>query len=1177
MMGKNNFVHLHVHSEYSLLDGATRINELIDKVCEYNMPAVAITDHGVMYGAIEFYQRAKKSKIKPIIGCEAYLAPGSRWRKQAHRNNREGMSYHLTLLARNNDGYKNLMKLVSLGFIEGFYYKPRIDKELLREYSEGIIGLSGCYTSETSTYIRNGRIDKAEKALEEFVEIFGKDNFYIELQDSGIPDQKHINKVLLELSKKCAIPIVATNDVHYLNKEDSRAHDVLLCIQTGSTINDTKRLKFSTQEYYLKSYEQMKQIFSDFPGALENSLEIAERCNVNLKFGLNLIPPFDIPDSSTPDKYLEKLCNEGIRKKYKEATDEVKNRLARELDVIEKMGFSEYFLIVWDFVSFAKKNNIRVGPGRGSAAGSIVSYLLNITDIEPLKYGLLFERFLNEERNSMPDIDIDFCYEKRDEVIKYVTKKYGERRVAQLITFGTMAARQSIRDAGRVLEMQYSEVDKIAKMVPMDLNITIDKSLKIVPELQEMYENDEKIREVINTAISLEGIARQDSIHAAGVVISSEDLYNYTPIQKKGDGEIVTQFKMEDIQKIGLLKMDFLGLRTLSLIDKTLFLIKKAKNVDLDINNVSLKDKKTFDMLRQGECLGVFQLESTGMRELVLNLKPTEFEDLVALLALYRPGPLQSGMVNDFVESKNKKKKTEYIDPHLKPILESTHGIILYQEQVMRIASELAGFSMSEADILRSAISKKKRKLLEKQRNKFIEGAKNNGIDDTIAEKIFELINHFAEYGFNKSHSTAYAMISYQTAYLKANYPVEFMAALLSIRMGSQEKVAQYVNETRRLGIDLLPPDINECYSDFTVIGDSVRFGLSAIKNIGSNVINEIVEERKKGGRFESFINFCERINNSVLNKKTIESLIKSGTFYSMGQSRKYLLENYEKIVEEIIKIKKDRDIGQFSLFDVNGSSEDEFHISKALIYDEDYGEFPQKELLNFEKEMLGFYISGHPLLEYQDIFSNLTPIAELSEGKDRSTQCIGGVVNKVKSIFTKNGKLMYFVNLEDTSDSVEVVVFPTVVEKYKENIREDNIIKVKGRLDKKEDQVKFIAAEVEDLAKVRKEKKEIGNSNAGKLKSGKEINGTSTEKFKDRDEVVFSVKKSYLNREFINKFSEIIKQNPGKVSVELKIINGSDGLVEKKYRLPSGYKVNLTRTFLNQLQENFHSRLNIE
>jgi len=885
-MVKDNFVHLHVHSEYSLLDGATRIKGLVEKAARLGMPAVALTDHGVMYGAVEFYRAAKKAGIKPIIGCEVYMAPKSRFEKQATKGKREDTSYHLTLIATNNQGYQNLMRLVSFGFLEGFYYKPRIDMELLEKYHEGLIGLSGCIAGEIPKHIISGDDEAASRTLERLTGIFGKDNFYLELQDSGIPEQKIANNGLIKLSKKYDIPLVATNDVHYLEKEDNSFHDVLLCIQTGSTINETDRLKFSTDQYYFKDFQEMSGLFPEQEEAIKNTLKIAQRCNTELEFGMDLIPAFKTPGDIKPEKYLEELCSEGAKTRYGDISEKVEARMKKELDVIEKMGFAQYFLIVWDFVHYAKENGIRVGPGRGSAAGSIVSYCLGITDIDPIEHGLLFERFLNEERRSMPDIDIDFCYEKRSQVIKYVTEKYGEKRVAQLITFGTMAARQAIRDAGRVMEVTYAEVDRIAKMIPMELNVTIKNSLEMAPELREVYDNDYRMKEVIDMAISLEGIARQDSIHAAGVVISAEDLYNYTPIQRESDSDIVTQYKMEDIQEIGLLKMDFLGLRTLSLIDKALFLIKKTINVDIDINKVTLDDKKTYKMLSEGDCLGVFQLESSGMRELVVNLKPDKFEDLVALLALYRPGPLQSGMVNDFVESKNGRKKIEYPHPSLKPILEDTYGIILYQEQVMGIASELAGFSMSEADILRGAISKKKRKLLSEQKHKFIDGAKSRGIEEEISTRIFELVNHFAEYGFNKSHSAAYAMISYQTAYLKANYPVQFMAAILSIRMGNQDKVAQYVHDTRRMGITVLPPDINESFSDFTVVEDSIRFGLSAIKNVGTNVIESIEEERKNNGKFTDFIDFCERVETTVLNRKTLESLIKSGTFDSLDQSR---------------------------------------------------------------------------------------------------------------------------------------------------------------------------------------------------------------------------------------------------------------------------------------------------
>ncbi|MEA2016061.1 MAG: DNA polymerase III subunit alpha [Actinomycetota bacterium] len=1159
-MKKDNFVHLHVHSEYSLLDGASKIDKLIEKARQFNMPAVALTDHGVMYGIIEFYNQAKKAGIKPIIGCEVYLAPKSRWNKKLERGKKEDISYHMTLLAENNEGYQNLMKLVSLGFLEGFYYKPRVDKELLQEYSRGIIALSGCISGEIPKHIVSGRIDEAKKALEEYVEIFGSDNFYLELQDSGIPEQKNINKILYDLSLEYNIPVVATNDIHYLEKSDSKAHDVLLCIQTGSTINEPGRMKFPTDEYYFKNFDQMKEIFKQYPGAIENTVKIAERCNVKLKFDMNLIPFFEVPDKLTPDKYLKKLCYEGVKERYGNLKEIVDKRIKREMEVINKMGFSEYFLIVWDFVKFAKSKNIRVGPGRGSAAGSIVSYLLGITDIEPLKYDLLFERFLNEERRSMPDIDIDFCYEKRDEVIKYVTKKYGEKRVAQLITFGTMAARQAIRDAGRVLEVPYAEVDRIAKMVPMELNMTIKNSLEMVPELNEIYTNNEKIREVIDTAISLEGISRQDSIHAAGVVISSEDLYNYTPIQKENEGDIVTQYKMEDIQKIGLLKMDFLGLKTLSLIDKTLFLIKKTKNVEIDINNIDIDDKKIFNMLSEGECLGIFQLESSGMRELVMNLKPVKFEDLIALLALYRPGPLQSGMVSDFVESKNGRKKINYLHPSLKKILESTYGIILYQEQVMRIASELAGFSMSEADILRGAISKKKRSLLSKQKSKFIEGARKRGIEENISEKIFKLVNHFAEYGFNKSHSAAYAMISYQTAYLKANYPVEFMAALLSIRMGSQEKVAQYVNETRRMGIMVLPPDINESFTDFTVVEDSIRFGLSAIKNVGTNVIESIERERKENGRIKNFMDFCERVDSSVLNKKTIESLIKSGTFDSLGMSRKYLLENYEKTIEEVLKIRKNREIGQYSLFEVNGGEKEEMSAASYNKKEERFREFSKKELLNFEKEMLGLYISGHPLFEYRDSLSRITPINTLGSLEDRTNVEIGGIISRVKIMYTKKDQQMSFIELEDFDDNIEVIVFPSTFTKYRELITEEKIVGIKGRLDKKEDQIKILAGEFEELVK------------------DKQVNRSQKELINEKsDRIVFTVNKCDINKNLINQFYDILRRNEGFSEVEFRITGRDSKDIEKVYKLPSDYRVNLNKEMENNLRQIFGNKIRWE
>ena len=1156
-MVKDNFVHLHVHSEYSLLDGATRIKGLVEKAASLGMPAVALTDHGVMYGVVEFYKAAKKAGIKPIIGCEVYMAPKSRFEKQASKGKREDTSYHLTLLAANNHGYQNLMRLASFGFLEGFYYKPRIDMELLEKYHEGLIALSGCIAGEIPRHIISGDDEAAARTLERFTGIFGKDNFYLELQDSGIPEQKIANDGLIKLSKKYGIPLVATNDVHYLEKEDNSFHDVLLCIQTGSTINETDRLKFSTDQYYFKDFQEMSGLFPEQEEAIKNTLKIAQRCNTELEFGMDLIPAFKTPGDIEPEKYLEELCSEGAKARYGSISKEVEARMKKELDVIEKMGFAQYFLIVWDFVHFAKENGIRVGPGRGSAAGSIVSYCLGITDIDPLEHGLLFERFLNEERRSMPDIDIDFCYEKRSQVIRYVTEKYGEKRVAQLITFGTMAARQAIRDAGRVMEVTYAEVDRIAKMIPMELNVTIKNSLKMAPELKEVYDNDYRMKEVIDMAISLEGIARQDSIHAAGVVISAEDLYNYTPIQREGDSDIVTQYKMEDVQDIGLLKMDFLGLRTLSLIDKALFLIKKTKNIDIDINKVAPDDKKTYKMLSDGDCLGVFQLESSGMRELVVNLKPDKFKDLVALLALYRPGPLQSGMVNDFVESKNGRKKIKYPHPSLKPILEDTYGIILYQEQVMGIASELAGFSMSEADILRGAISKKKRKLLSEQKHKFIDGAKSRGIDEEISTNIFELVSHFAEYGFNKSHSAAYAMISYQTAYLKANFPVQFMAAILSIRMGNQDKVAQYVHDTRRMGITVLPPDINESFSDFTVVEDSIRFGLSAIKNVGTNVIESIEKERKNNGKFTDFIDFCERVETTALNRKTLESLIKSGTFDSLDQSRKFLFENFEKITEEILKVRKERDKGQFSLFDNDVGQQEKMMFNGIMNKKNQKEEYQPKQLLNFEKEMLGLYISGHPLSEYENILKGLTPISKLLDIEDKATVTIGGIITNIKNIYTKRDQQMCFIDFEDIENNLEVIVFPTVLEKYREFIVEDRIIKMKGKIDKKEDQIKLLANEFSEL-----KKDDPGDT-------GIERKITETE-----NKIIFRIRKKDMDIELINHFYKVLKDNPGKCMVEFKVVNENDHKPERTYCLPEDFKVKPGDKLFSEIKKDFAGKV---
>ena len=1254
---KKKFVHLHVHSEFSLLDGLLKIEDLIRKAADYEMPAVALTDHGNMYGAIDFYRTAAKAGIKPLIGCEVYQAQKSRFDKKTNRANGEDLYNHLTLLVRDKEGYKNLMKIVSLGFLEGFYYKPRIDAELLARHSGGLIALSGCLSGRVPRAVENGNIELAEKHIQEYIDIFGRENFYIELTDFNIPKQKEINRTLHDLAGKYSLKAVCTNDVHYLNPRDYQYHFVLLCLQAGITLGDFKKYCSNpdedielgekvrdiidnlarqevqkkeidvekseksgffprTMEYYFKDSRQMEEIFSEFPDAVENTSEVAEMCSLELDFNLGLIPPYRVPPGFNPDDYLKKLCTDSVGERYGGPSTEIDERIDRELGVIKKMGFAEYFLIVWDFVRFAKNNSIRVGPGRGSAAGSIVSYLLGITDIEPLKYNLLFERFLNEERKKMPDIDIDFCDEHRDRVIKYVTEKYGENRVAQLITFGTMAARQAIRDAGRVLEVSYAEVDRIAKLVPMELNMTIDSALEIAAELKELYEKDKKVKEIIDTAKSLEGKSRQHSIHAAGVVISADDLFNYTPVQRDDkSGDIKTQYKMEDVQEIGLLKMDFLGLKTLSLIDKTLFLIQKTKNIEIDMNTINLEDKKTYKMLSDGDCLGVFQLESSGMRELVVSLKPDKFEDIIATLALFRPGPLQSGMVNDFVQAKNNNKKIRYLHPSLEPILKETYGIILYQEQIMLIVSRLAGFSMSEADILRDAISKKKRDLLTKQKNKFMEGAKKLGpIDEETAKKLFELITHFAEYGFNKSHSAAYAMISYQTAFLKANYPVEFMAALLSIRMGSQEKVAQYINEARRMGIEVLPPDINESYSDFTVVGNSIRFGLSAIKNVGSNVIEQIAEERKLNQvKFRDFVDFCRRVPSGVLNKKTLESLIKAGVFDSLGYKRKYLMENFENIAEKANKLKRSEQSGQFSLFDETAVGADTPSGSQAGIagagsngnggnetengsFNEEY---TNRELLNFEKEILGLYISGHPLDDYKEMLSGYKEIDTLIDEKDKSTHVIAGVILGIKEILTKSSAKMYFLTLEDLTDSIEVIVFPTVREKHEEFFKEGSVISVKGRVDKKENredrdrdrddrrdvQIKFIAIEIDKVKKGRKaslEKPymEVETADEPRISENKTISSfapsAENEPVQESNlyKLLIKIEGSGFGRELVDDLHSIIISHSGNVPVQISILNGNGPENAKNYHIPDEYRVSLSEDLYSSLRKKFGSKV---
>lgn len=1059
-----SFVHLHTHSEYSLLDGAARLEDLVKRAKELGMPALALTDHGVMYGIIDFYEIARQYGVKSILGCEVYVAPRSRFEKSPRK---EDSPYHLVLLAENDEGYKNLMRLVTLGFSEGYYYKPRVDKELLRSYHRGLIALSGCITGEVAKLIQAGRMEQAERVAIELRDIFGEGNFFLEIQDQGLDEQKQVNELLKEISPKLGIPLVATNDVHYTYRSDNVAHDALLCIQTGSTVEEEDRLRFRSDEFFLKSPQEMEEIFPDCPEALENTLRIAERCDVSLDFEQILLPDYEVPAGYDLDSYLEKLCEEGVGKRYKEVTPEIRKRLRHELDVIKKTGFSGYFLVVWDFVKFAKENGIRVGPGRGSAAGSIVSYVLGITNVDPLAHGLLFERFLNPERISMPDIDIDFCYERRDEVIDYVARKYGEDKVAQIITFGTMAARAATRDAGRVFGIPYGRVDKIAKLIPETPGMTIDDALRISPELNGEYESDDTTRRILDTARTLEGLARQDSIHAAGVVLSQDALTEYTPLQRKGEGaETVTQYHMDAIKKIGLLKMDFLGLRTLTVIEDAVKILKRTKGANVDIDSIPFDDEETYRMLQRGESIGVFQLESSGMRSLLKDLRPSTFEDIVSLLALYRPGPLGSGMVSDFVDRKHGRRPIKYPHPLLEPILRETHGIIVYQEQVMRIASELAGFTMAEADILRGAMSKKKPDVLAQQREKFIRGALSRGLDSSAAEEIFDLMAYFAGYGFNQSHSCAYAVISYQTAYLKANYPVEFMAALLTSVMQNKDKVAQYVGECRRLGIKVMPPDVNESFRNFTVVGDSIRFGLSAVRNIGDSAIEAIIDARKSKGPFKSLYDFCGRVDLSLVNKRALESLIKGGAFDFCGLTRKYLLGVYQRAMEAGLRRQRDIQAGQFTIFDLSeeeGISQDVAHASPRG----EMEEFPKEELLAHEKEILGLYVTDHPLLGMEKILGSRVSISigELAEQRDGNTVVIGGIETKVSRITTRKGDIMVFVTLEDLEGSVEVIVFPSTYQRYRELIAEDRAVLVKGRVDIKEDNIKVIAQEIKGLS----------------------------------------------------------------------------------------------------------------
>lgn len=1045
-----DFVHLHVHTEYSLLDGAARINNLVTKAKEKGMEALAITDHGVMYGVIDFYKACTAAEIKPILGCEIYCAPYSRFDKRPQLDDKQ---FHLVLLAENLTGYKNILQLVSKASIEGFYYKPRVDKELLAQHSEGIIALSACLAGEIPQLLLERRFEEAVQKAGQYREIFGPENFYLELQDHGLPEQKEINQHLIALSKKLQIPVVATNDVHYIEKEDAEIHDILLCIQTGKTLADPERMRFPTAEFYLKDAREMAQLFGHVPQALQNTVEIGKRCQVEFTFGQLILPNYTVPDGHTVDSYLEELCYQGARKRYGELTQKVKERLDYELNVIKHMGYSGYFLIVWDMIHFAKKRGIYVGPGRGSAAGSLVAYVLEITNIDPLKYDLLFERFLNPERVTMPDIDTDFCYERRGEVIEYLTQKYGSDHVAQIITFGTMAAKAAVRDVGRVMNVPLPEVDKIAKLVPNELGITLEKAREQSPELRELCAQNETYRRLLEMAQAIEGMPRHASTHAAGVVIAKENLTNYLPVQKSNEGGIVTQFPMQTVEEIGLLKMDVLGLRTLTVIGKTLELIKENHKLELDLDQLPLDDPLTYKMLSKGESIGVFQLESSGMRNILKNLRPETFEDIIALVALYRPGPLGSGMVEDFIARKHGEVPVTYLHPKLEPILKNTYGVILYQEQVMRIASDLAGFTLGEADLLRRAMGKKKPEIIAAQREHFIQGAVENGVEAKVAGEIFDLMAYFAGYGFNKSHSTAYALLAYQTAYLKAHYPVEYMTALLTSVMGNTDKVTLYIDECKAMNIEVLPPDVNESLIDFTATQGKIRFGLAAVKNVGVGAIEAILEARKEGP-FTSLEDFCQRVDLRQVNRRVLESLIRCGAFNSLGTYRSCLLYMLDRAMEYGQKVQEDRRQGQISLFDL-GSVE-----PLPVTQEPQLEEFSKRDILAMEKEVLGFYVSGHPLEEYQEVLKGVVShqIRELAEASDGIEVRLGGIITNLKKTVTKRGDTMAYFTLEDTSGSIEVLVFPKNYLRFMSILEGEKVILLTGRLNVNEDERKVFA-----------------------------------------------------------------------------------------------------------------------
>ena len=1067
----SQFVHLHLHTQYSLLDGANQLNPLLRQVREFQQPALAITDHGNLFGAIDFHEKATAQGVKPIIGCEAYLAPGSRRQREgllAHND-----YYHLILLATNLKGYHNLIKLSSKAYLEGFYYKPRMDKELLQEHHEGLIALSGCLSGEVPYLIGQQDMEKAAQTAGQYREIFGKDHYYLEVQANGLDHQLIANRGLVDIHKKLDIPLVGTNDCHYLKKEDARPHEIMLCLQTGKTLSDTNRLKFDTDQLYVKSTEEMIAEFSELPEAVLNTCRIAEQCSPDLNYGTLSLPHYQVPEGFTHETYLETLAKEGLAERLAARPSSLppeayQLRLQEELAVLTQMGYAGYILVVWDIIKFARSRGIPVGPGRGSAAGSLIAYALCITDLDPLAYNLLFERFLNPERVSMPDIDMDFCMDRRGEVINYVIEKYGEDHVCQIITFGTLGAKAAIRDVGRVMDIPYAEVDRVAKLVPTQLNITLKEALAQEPRLQELVDGDTRMKELMATAQALEGLARHASTHAAGVVISQKPLIEHVPLYKTGNDEIVTQYSMTDIEKVGLVKFDFLGLKTLTMIHQAVAMVNQKRDPEehLDIERLPPNDAKTYALLASGKTSGIFQLESSGMRNLLVRIKPECFEDLIAILALYRPGPLESGMVDDFIKRKRDPSKIAYDPPELESILKETHGVIVYQEQVMAIANRMAGFSLGQADLLRRAMGKKKHDEMAKQKELFLDGAKTNGFTEKKAEKIFDQMAYFAGYGFNKSHSAAYALVTFQTAYLKAHHPTEFMAALLTSEMGNTDKMVGYFTECRERGIPILPPDVNESQKNFTIVEGGIRFGLAAIKNVGGSAIESIIARREAEEPFSSFFDFCCRIDMQKVNKRVLEGLIKVGAFDSTGTKRAQLMAVMEQTLDEASAIQKERALGQTSLFEAfeaETDSSNSYALARPL---PPIDEWQQTQILQFERELTGFYITAHPLTQHAEAIRLLSThtTATLHEAHEGREVKICGVIGSIKVTTTKKGNRMAYVQLEDLQGLVEVIVFPELFQNCSEFLSTDTVIQAMGTVDHMDSGARLKATKLEPL-----------------------------------------------------------------------------------------------------------------